>query len=128
MLADTAPASWQAYLRFHTVDKASPYLGDAFVQENYNFYGKALRGQQEIKPRWKRVLDTIDNGAGEAMGQMYVDVAFSPESKARMETLVENLGAALKNRSENLDGASNQQNKHALEVTTTEKERKADNK
>src|SRR3546814_7973433 len=43
MLADTAPASWQAYLRVHTVDKASPYLGDAFVQENYNFYGKALR-------------------------------------------------------------------------------------
>src|SRR3546814_529469 len=94
MLADTAPASWQAYLRFHTVDKASPYLGDAFVQENYNFYGKALRGQQEIKPRWKRVLDTIDHGAGEAMGQMYVEVAFSPESKARMEPLVDNLGAA----------------------------------
>ena len=114
MLADTAPASWQAYLRFHTVDNASPYLGDAFVQENYNFYGKALRGQQEIKPRWKRVLDTIDSGAGEAMGQMYVDVAFSSEAKDKMETLVENLGAALKTRIENLEWMGDETKKKAI--------------
>src|SRR3546814_15972273 len=104
MLADTAPASWQAYLRFHTVDKASPYLGDAFVQENYNFYGKALRGQQEIKQRWQRVVDTIDNGAGEDKGQMYVAVAFLPGAKARLENLVEHLGADLKTSLENPEG------------------------
>jgi hypothetical protein len=71
MLADTDPSVWRAYLRFHTVDSASPYLADAFVQENYEFYGKTLNGQKEQKPRWKRVLGTIENDAGEAFGQLY---------------------------------------------------------
>ncbi|MTI72907.1 MAG: peptidase [Stenotrophomonas sp.] len=102
MLGDTDPAAWRAYLRFHTVDGASPYLSDAFVQENYAFYGKELNGQKEIKPRWKRVLGTIENDAGEAFGQMYVKVAFSPEAKAKMEELVKNLAAALKDRIQNL--------------------------
>ncbi|MGV8959307.1 MAG: M13 family metallopeptidase [Stenotrophomonas sp.] len=101
-LGDTDPSVWRAYLRFHTVDGASPYLSNDFVQENYAFYGKDLNGQKEIKPRWKQVLGTIENDAGEAFGQMYVKVAFSPEAKAKMEVLVKNLAAALKDRIQNL--------------------------
>ncbi len=102
MLGDTDAATWRAYLRFHTVDGASPYLSDDFANENFNFYARTLRGQQEIKPRWKRVLETVEGQAGEALGQMYVKVAFSPEAKAKMETLVANLGTALKARIQNL--------------------------
>src|SRR5690606_11875306 len=82
MLADVPIDQWQSYLRFHTVDGASPFLSEEFVQENYNFYSKQMRGQTEIKPRWKRVLGTIEGQAGEALGQMYVDVAFSADAKA----------------------------------------------
>jgi putative endopeptidase len=46
MLADVPAAQWQSYLRFHTVDKASPFLADAFVQENYDFYNKTLRARR----------------------------------------------------------------------------------
>ncbi len=102
MLADVPAEQWKNYLRFHMVDEASPYLSDAFVQENFNFYGQAMRGQKQIKERWKRVLGTIENQAGEAFGQMYVKVAFPAESKARMETLVKNLQEAFKARIENL--------------------------
>ena len=114
MLADTAPATWRSFLRFHTVDAASPFLSDAFVQENYNFYGKTLNGQKEIKPRWKRVLDTVEGQAGEALGQMYVKVAFPAESKAKMETLVGNLRTALKARIENLTWMSDETKKKAI--------------
>ena len=102
MLDDVPAEQWKSYLRFHMVDEASPYLSDAFVQENFNFYGQAMRGQKQIKERWKRVLGTIENQAGEAFGQMYVKVAFPAESKARMETLVKNLQEAFKARIENL--------------------------
>ncbi|KAF1687811.1 peptidase [Pseudoxanthomonas broegbernensis] len=102
-LGDTDPSVWRAYLRFHTVDAAAPYLSDAFADENFDFYAKTLRGQKEQKPRWKRVLATINAQAGEALGQLYVQVAFPPESKARMEALVANLGTALKARIENLE-------------------------
>jgi len=47
---------WKSYLRFHMIDSASPYLSDAFVQENYDFYNKTMRGQAQIQERWKRVL------------------------------------------------------------------------
>ena len=115
MLGDVAPATWQSYLRFHTVDSASPYLADAFAEENFNFYSRTLRGQKEMKERGKRVLDTITRQTGEALGQMYVDVAFSPEAKERMETLVANLGQALKARIENLEWMSDETKAKALE-------------
>lgn len=54
MLADTPIATWKAYLRFHTVDEAAPYLAKPFEQANFDFYAKTLRGQQDMLPRWKR--------------------------------------------------------------------------
>jgi len=114
MLGDTDAAVWRSYLRFHTVDGASPYLSDAFANENFNFYARTLRGQKEIKPRWKRVLATVEEQAGEALGQMYVQVAFPAESKAKMEALVANLGTALKARIENLDWMSDETKAKAL--------------
>ena len=116
-MSDTSIAGLpgQSYLRFHTVDGASPYLSDAFVQENYNFYSKTLRGQKELKERGKRVLDVVEGQTGEALGQMYVKVAFTPESKARMETLVKNLSEALKVRIENLAWMSPETKKKAME-------------
>jgi putative endopeptidase len=113
-LGDTDPSVWRAYLRFRTVDTASPYLADAFVQESYDFYGKILNGQKEMKPRWKRVLGTIEDDAGEAFGQLYVKVAFSPEAKAKMEVLVKNLAAALKERIQGLTWMSDETKAKAI--------------
>ena len=119
MLVDTPAAVWKSYLRFHTVDGASPFLSKAFVQENFNFYNQTLRGQKEMRPRSKRVLGTIEGQAGEALGQMYVKVAFPAESKARMEELVKNLSMALKGRIENLAWMSPDTKKKALEKWAT---------
>ncbi|WP_460710992.1 M13 family metallopeptidase [Lysobacter terrae] len=115
MLDDVKPATWQSYLRYRTVDTASPFLSDAFVQENFAFYNQKLSGQKELKERGKRVLDLIENQAGETMGQLYVKVAFPAESKARMETLVQNMREALKARIEKLDWMSDETKKKALE-------------
>ena len=115
MLADVPVATWQAYLRYQAVDNAAPFLADAFAQENFNFYGKTLRGQQEMQPRWKRVLNTINGQMGEALGQEYVQVAFSPEAKARMQQLVGNLSEALKARIENLEWMGEDTKAKALE-------------
>jgi putative endopeptidase len=115
MLADVPVGDWKAYLRFHSVDEASPYLSEAFVQENYDFYNKTMRGQKEQKERGKRVLRAIDGNVGEALGQMYVKVAFPAESKARMEALVQNLRTALKARIEKLDWMSPETKAKAIE-------------
>ncbi len=115
MLADVPASTWQAYLRFHTVDNAAPYLSSSFEQASFDFYSKTLRGQQEMQPRWKRVLESVNGAMGEALGQLYVDAVFPAESKVAMQHLVENLSAALKTRLENLPWMGEETRKKALE-------------
>ena len=119
MIADEPADAWKAYLRFHTVDSASPYLSEPFVQERYAFYGKTMSGQKEAKARWKRVLAAINDNVGMAMGELYVKVAFPPDSKAKMEVLVKNLGTALKGRIERLAWMSDATKVKALEKWAT---------
>jgi putative endopeptidase len=108
-------AEWKNYLRFQLLEGASRYLSDPFVNERFEFYNKTLNGQQDLAARWKRVLSIIEDSAGEAMGQLYVEVAFPPESRAQMERLVGNLTAALKPRIENLTWMSDATRAKALD-------------
>ena len=106
-LLTSAPiAQWQAYLRFHTIDDASPYLSKDFQENKFDFYGKTLAGQPEQKPRWKRVLNAVNESMGQALGQLYVAKVFTPEAKARAQELVDNVRHALKARIQNLDWMS----------------------
>ena len=72
---------WKVYLRWHLVHADAPFLSSAFLNENFAFYGKTLRGQQELQPRWKRCTENVDDDLGEALGQVYVEKYFSPEAK-----------------------------------------------
>ncbi len=119
MLAEVPISVWQSYLKYHAASAAAPHLSDAFVQEHFRFYSKALRGQEEKETRAMHVLTTINSGAAEALGQLYVKVAFSPEAKMRMEALVANIGKALKTRIEDLDWMSPETKKKALEKWTS---------
>ena len=94
--------TWKTYLKWHVVRSASDLLPKRFDEEAFAFYGKTLRGVPQQEERWKRVLAATDRALGEALGQLYVEKAFSPKSKERMKQLVENLRAALKERIEAL--------------------------
>src|ERR1019366_2228097 len=91
-------ADWKVYLRWHLLHGSASFLPAAFESENFNFYGKALSGQPEQEPRWKRAAHAIDGSIGEALGQLYVEKFFPPEAKARMNELVENLKAVFSDR------------------------------
>ncbi|MDR1011530.1 MAG: M13 family metallopeptidase [Opitutaceae bacterium] len=102
-IAGTPVADWRAYLRWNLVRTAAPCLSADFVNENFAFYGQTLNGQKEIKPRWKRVTETIDGSIGDALGQLYVAKYFPPAAKARVLRLVEDLRSALRERIETLE-------------------------
>ena len=114
LLAKAPIAQWQAYLRFHTIDDASPYLSKNFQDNKFEFYGKTLAGQPEQKPRWKRTLATVNESMGEALGQLYVAKVFKPEAKARAQELVSNVRNALKARIQNLDWMSGETKTKAI--------------
>ena len=96
----------RAYLIFKQINTASSYLSDDFVQARFDFYGKVLSGQQELKPRWKRSLSVTDGALGEALGEMYVAKYFPPEAKERMLKLVENLRISLGEHIDSLEWMS----------------------
>jgi predicted metalloendopeptidase len=95
-LADTSLADWKTYLRWHVLHHAAPALSDAFVNENFNFYGKQLSGTKELQPRWKRCVQSTNQNLGEALGEAYVRKYFPPEAKARAKEMVNNLITALR--------------------------------
>jgi predicted metalloendopeptidase len=59
-------ADWKTYLRWHAAHDAATSLSAAFVKENFSFYGKTLRGREELPPRWKRCANDVDNDLGES--------------------------------------------------------------
>lgn len=91
----------KAYLAWNVINSAAPYLSKEFVDADFNFYGKVLSGTVENKPRWKRVVNTVDGCLGEAVGQLYVEKYFPAAAKERMTKLVANLQSSLGERIQN---------------------------
>lgn len=81
-------ADWKAYLTYRLLSTLAPYLGSALEAEDFAFYGTKLTGSQEMRPRWERVLGVVDAGIGEDLGQLYVQRAFSPQAKAKVQEMV----------------------------------------
>lgn len=106
MLTSVPIEDWKTYLRWHLVHDAADALSTAFVNENFNFYGKTLNGTKELQPRWRRCVVATDQNLGEALGEVYVKKAFPPEAKARMKELVNNLIVALREDIPTLDWMS----------------------
>lgn len=114
LLSSEPIANWKTYLRFHVVNSASPYLSSKFVQENFDFYRKYLRGAKEMQPRWKRCVSWTDQDLGEALGQAYVKQVFSPELKASTLDMVKRIEDAMEQRIRNLDWMSPETKQQAL--------------
>ena len=96
-------ADWRHWLAWHLVHDTAPYLAAAFVDENFDFYGRTLSGTPQPRERWKRGVALVERVLGEAAGQLYVEQHFSPAAKQRTVQLVENVVEAYRRRIANLD-------------------------
>lgn len=119
-IIDSEPmAVLQDYLSWVVINSAAGYLSDDFVNANFEFYGKTLSGSKELRPRWRRSIDAVNSGLGEAVGQLYVARYFPPEAKERMLKLVDNLQTALGERINQLEWMSDDTRKKAQEKLGT---------
>jgi len=100
--------------RWQLVNSYAPYLSDAFVNENFAFFGKTLQGSQELRPRWKRAIDQTSSSLGEALGEVYVERAFPPATKKRADEMIENLRGAIRTRLNGLEWMGDATKKQAL--------------
>lgn len=98
VLGEMTADEMKAYMEWDVIHGAANYLSDKVRQENFNFFGKTMRGSKEEHPLWKRATAQVEGVMGEALGKIYCERHFPASSKARMEKLVENLQVSLAER------------------------------
>ena len=119
VLKKTSLDDQKDYLAFKLLNAASNYLSDDFVNANFDFYGRALQGKEELQPRWKSALAVVNRSLAEAFGQMYVEKYFPASSKEKMLEMVANLQTALGERIADLEWMSDETKAKAQEKLGT---------
>jgi endothelin-converting enzyme/putative endopeptidase len=94
-LESTPVEVWKAYLTWHLLESASPWLARPFAEESFAFKDKYLGGASEMKPRATRCLESTEALLGEPLGRKYAERYFPPAAKARVQEMVRELLAVL---------------------------------
>lgn len=115
----TPLADMKLLLKFNLLTAAANYLSKDFVQTNFDFSEKTLRGTKKMKPRWKTAISATDGALGDALGQAYVAKYFPPMAKTKMTELVNNLKIALGDDIKQLSWMSDSTRKNALKKLGT---------
>ncbi len=115
LLSSEPLSNWQNYLRWHLVRARAPYLSSAFVQADFDFYRKFLRGVETNRPRWKRCVNYVDRNLGEALGQVFVAKTFGPKMKQSTLEMVRQIDDAMESRIRELSWMGDATKKQAIE-------------
>jgi endothelin-converting enzyme/putative endopeptidase len=102
------------YLVWHYLNASAGRLTKAFVEENFDFYGRTLSGVKDLKPRWKRCVSATDDELGEALGRKFVEKTFGEEGKQRTLDMVREIERQMANDIESLSWMSPATKKEAL--------------
>ncbi|AZS38488.1 Neutral endopeptidase [Microbacterium lemovicicum] len=114
LLSDERIEDWKAWLRFKIVHSAAAFLSEAFVDENFSFYGTQLTGVPVNRDRWKRGVGLVEAALGEAVGRVYVERHFPPAAKEAMDELVANLIEAYRRSIRSLEWMTPETRERAL--------------
>ncbi len=106
---------WKTYLRWHLVHARAAYLSTPFVNANFDFYSKYLRGIEQMPPRWKRCVRQVDGDLGEALGQVFVAKTFGPDTKQRALTMTKQVEASMEREIQQLPWMSEETRKRAIQ-------------
>jgi endothelin-converting enzyme/putative endopeptidase len=104
----------KTYLTWQLVHESVPLLPTAFVNENFNFYGKILSGSKELRPRWKRCVDMTDSQLPDALGKIFVEKTLGKEGLDRTHKMVAEIEAAMEKELQTVDWMSAKTKQEAM--------------
>jgi putative endopeptidase len=110
---------WKNYLKFHLVSGLARFLDDKTYLESFSFYSTVLRGIQEPKPRWKRVVEQTDRSLGELLGQVYVSEYLPRGTKEKLQEIGKAIKEVYAERIKKLDWMSEATKQKALKKLNT---------
>ena len=94
----TSIETLKIYAKAQLIMEAAPYLSSAFEKANFAFRGKVLSGAKQMKPRWERTQTTMDRVIGDIVSEEFVKKHFTPKAKAKVNSLIDNLVIAYRER------------------------------
>ena len=109
----------KTYLAASVIASAAGYVGDELYAAYFDFFGRQMSGQQEMRPRWKRAMALPNSLLSDAIGQVYVKKYFPESDKVRMTQMVENLQVALGQHIDALEWMSDETKAKAHEKLNT---------
>jgi putative endopeptidase len=98
LVASVPLDTWKDWLAYHEIEAGAGVLPKALADERFAFFGKAMTGAQQLRPRWQRGVALVNTFLGDEVGKIYAQRYFPPEAKARAEAMVANLIAAFRKR------------------------------
>jgi len=113
-LAGAPLETWKLWLQWRLLNGSAGVLNDALEQEEFGFSRRILTGAKEQLPRWRRCTDLVDRTLGDALGEVFVKKHFPPAAKKRMDELVENVRATLREELENSSWMDAETRKNAI--------------
>ena len=108
-------AAWRDWLCWQVIHSAAGYLSEAFVAEDFDFYGRILSGTPQLRERWKRGVSLVESAMGEAVGRVYVGRHFPAGARERMDALVASLLQAYRQSIETLEWMGADTRRRALD-------------
>jgi putative endopeptidase len=115
VFADTPVPIWRDYLTIRCVHTFAAYLPRSIDESDFAFFGTVLQGRSRQLDRATRGARLLDGRMGEALGKTYVAKYFPPESKAKVQTLVQNLLLAFEEDLKTLSWMTEETRAKALE-------------
>lgn len=113
LLTNTPIEALKTYARTHLIMESAPYLSRKIVEASFQFRGVVLSGAKQMKPMWQRAHNTMNNTIGEIVSQEFVKKHFTPEAKAKVNTLIDNLILAYRERINSRDWMTEETKKQA---------------
>ena len=114
VLDKTSLADLKSYFTWQLVHENVQALPDSFLTENFNFYGKALTGQKEMKVRWKRCVDMTDANLPDALGRKFIEKTLGEEGIRRTAEMVAGIDKAFQQVVESLSWMTPKTKEQAL--------------
>lgn len=115
MIQNEPIESWKNYLNWCILNNYATALTQEFLDQDFAFYNKVLKGQKEMKEDWKRAISSLTrNYISHALGKLFVEKHFSENAKKKVNVMVDNIMAAFKERLNDLEWMSEETKQRAM--------------
>ena len=98
LVASVPLDAWKDWLAYHVIEAYAAVLPKTLADESFAFFGQALSGTSQQRPRWQRGVFVVNGLLGDEVGKLFAQRYFPPEAKAEAQAMVANIIDAFRKR------------------------------